>query len=133
MQERISLVETFQLRDSTGAKIDPAVKEKQNQQDTHWEFHSTSSGVGKAEVNGQVVIVTDIIVTSVGANGYGIIKRGGSAGAQIFILRCLQNSGEGHSFREGLEAAAFDGSNGGDIYVQVSNANVTVVGYTRDA
>lgn len=90
----------------------------------------------KAEETGKIVVLTDIIFNGESATAVEcFIRQGGAAGTIIGHLTNRGNYKEEMSFREGLEGAAYDGSNGGDLYVTFTGGTrtFTVTGYMRDA
>lgn len=115
--------------------INPAKKEKQFQQDTHWQSYLTADGIIKGEESGKIVVLTDIIAINGGEKVSFYIRQGTVTGTIIGNIYHAQTYAFRHTFRQGLEGAAYDGSNGGDLYFDLLLAGTEAIftGYMRDA
>lgn len=133
--EEALLSEVTHLLDTDGRKINPATEENQFQQDTHWEKRLTASGVLKAEESGKKVVLTDIIaINGAGAVSFYIREKNASGAIRLNVYH-NQNYTFDHTFRQGLEGAAYDGSNAGDLYFDllVAGTEITCTGYMKEA
>jgi len=132
------LTNVTQMRNSTGVLINPAKLENQFQQDTHWQTRvGTADATIKAEQAGKVVVLTDILAFGTVASGQFYIRQGDVTGTIIayIVINFVKDTMFSHSFREGLEGAAYDGSGGGNLFFDQLTANVhaTFTGYMREA
>lgn len=122
-----------QIRNSSGDLINPAVQEQQNQQDTHWQKYLTASGTLKAEESGKIVVLTDVIGYCSAGTLSAFVREKDAAGALRLPIYNIQNSAYIATLRQGIQGAAYDGSNAGDLYcVVVLCTGLMFTGYMKE-
>jgi len=125
------MTDANQVRDSTGKVLNPGQNDP-----NHWQSYHSTSGVIKAEESGKVVVLTDIVLhghTAAQTNAGNIRNKDGS-GALLMYIGFYGIGTITKTFREGLEGAAYDGSNAGDLYwTEGGDPTVLFTGYMRDA
>ena len=91
----------------------------------HWQNETSTSEIIKAEENGKIVVLTDFVIRASGG-GAGVfqIYKKDTGGSRMISFEIQAGTTVVHSFREGLEGDVFDGSNAGDIFMNVTSGSV---------
>jgi len=123
------MTDAKQVRDSKGKVLNPGQNDSE-----HWQIRLAAGGVIQAEAFGKVVVLTDYIFDPIDAGSFHIREKDGS-GTILVTGRCPAASHSSHSFREGIEGAAYNGSNAGDLYFEflAGGGAATFTGYMKNA
>jgi len=109
-------------------------KAAQENRSTHWQIYMTGSGEIRAEEEGKIAVITDIIGVQYNASLDYQVREKDASGSILHRVYHTQNTVLPISLREGIEGASHDGAGAGSLYlVGTAISYVTITGYMRDA